>query len=336
MSIPADHRSGAWDLVPDALIVVDPAGTIVDANDEACELFGSRQLIGRAVDTLVPDEHAPHHAARRENYHDSPRRRSMGAGTRLSLKRVDGTIVPAHIALSPLPGDHVLAAVRDVSEMVAAEHRLVDATRRRILAEDHERIARDLHDRIIQSLFALGMNLQAGLPSTDPTSDERISDAVDTLDEVIRAIRDVIFDVRRAQPTDDSLRGRIIDVAAGFISSLGFEPAIELRGSLDDLESEVEEHILAVVRESLANVARHAAASSATVEVVATDDTVSIRISDDGRGLPQTVDRRSGHANLLARARLAGGEFHVATRPEGGTVVEWAAPRAGPAWRSDG
>lgn len=326
MTPPADHRSGAWDIVPDALLVVDRGGTIIDANDEAIQLFGSHQLVGRSVEEFVPDEHAEWHPARRGEYHETPRRRSMGAGVKLSLKRADGTIVPAHIALSPLPGDCVLAAVRDVSETVAAESRLIDATRRRILAEDHERIARDLHDRIIQSLFALGMNLQAGLPSADPTQDERVSDAVDTLDDIIRSIRDVIFDVRRNQPDDDSLLSHVVEIAAGLIPSLGFEPTIEVRGAVDGLNDEVEEHLLAVVRESLANVARHAQAASATVEVIGDEGRVIVRITDDGTGLPSDITRHSGHANMAARARIAGGSFRVATRPSGGTVVEWEAP----------
>lgn len=333
--ISADHRTSAWSVAPDALIVVDRAGTIVDANVEAGRLFGTDDLVGTPVDRYVPDEARPSHAHRRDGFHDNPKRRSMGAGTRLSLKRVDETVVPVHIALSPMPDDQVLAAIRDISELVATEDRLTDATRRRILAEDHERIARDLHDRIIQQLFALGMNLQAGLPSGDDVNDQRLSDAVDTLDDIIRAIRDVIFDVRRTQPDDDALRSRIIGVAAGFISSLGFEPSIELRGSLDDLSPQLEEHLLAVVREGIANVARHAAASTATVEVVADDDALSVRVTDNGRGLPATLTRHSGHANLLARARLAGGSFRITTRPEGGTRLEWDAPRDAPDWDVD-
>lgn len=330
-----DHRQSAWYVAPDALVVVDRAGHIVDANDEASRLLGTDDLIGASVDAFVPDADAAGHADRRDGFHDKPRRRSMGTGNRLGVKRADGTVVPVHIALSPMSGDLVLAAIRDVTDMVETEDRLVDATRRRILAEDHERIARDLHDRIIQQLFALGMNLQAGLPSGDEAGDERLGRAVDTLDDIIRAIRDVIFDMRRTQPDDDSLRSRVISVAAGFISSLGFEPSIELRGSLDDLPPDVEAHLLAVVRESLANVARHAGASSATVEVVGADDSVSIRVRDDGRGLPDHLTRQSGHANLQARARLAGGSFHVSTRPEGGTLVEWDAPRTAPSWSDD-
>lgn len=327
-----DHRDRAWFVAPDALIVVDRSGTILDANDEANRLFRADELIGTSVDEFVPDDQAAAHPERRGNFHDAPRRRSMGAGNRLSLKRADGTVVPVHIALSPMPDARVLAAIRDLTDVVMVESQLAEATRRRILVEDHERIARDLHDRIIQQLFALGMDLQAALPTTDETNDQRISEAVDTLDDIIRAIREVIFDVRRAQPDEDSLRSRIIGISAGFIASLGFEPSIELRGSLEDLSPPLDEHILAVVREGLANVARHAAASSATVEVIAGADRVSVRVTDNGRGLPTTLDRHSGHANLLTRARLAGGSFRMANRPDGGALLEWDAPRASPDW----
>ena len=330
--VATDHRSSAWFVSPDALIVVDRAGTIVDANDEASRLFRTDDLIGTSVDHYVPDDQSAAHPNRRDSFHDAPRRRSMGAVNRLSLKRADGTVVPVHIALSPMPDSRVLAVIRDINDIVVVEERLTEALRRRILVEDHERIARDLHDRIIQQLFALGMNLQAALPTANENNDQRVSEAVDTLDDIIRAIRDVIFDVRRAQPDDDSLRSRIIGVSAGFISSLGFEPSIELRGSLEALPTRLEDHLLAVVREGLANVARHANASSATVELLAGDDTVSVRVTDNGRGLPETLDRNSGHANLLARARLAGGSFRVKSRTDGGTLLEWHAPRKAPDW----
>ena len=250
----------------------------------------------------------------------------MGAGARLQARRGDGSVFPVHIALSPLEGGITLAAVRDQSEVLEVEQRMIDATRRRILAEEHERIARDLHDRIIQSLFALGMDLESGLAMPDDDQADRISRAVDTLDDVIRAIRDVIFDVRRTRPDTDSIRGQIVDVATGLIPSLGFEPAIEFNGELDQLDPTLADHVIAVVRESLSNVARHAEATSAIVTLNGADHEVKVRVVDDGLGMPEQPSRRSGHGNLADRARLANGSFRVGTRPEGGTILEWVAP----------
>ena len=320
-----DHRGDTWNLAPDALILVDADGTIIDANEQAYTLFEFPDLIGRAVDSLVPDE-IPDHQGLREQYADAPARRAMGAGARLRAKRGDGGSFPVHIALSPLGGGVTLAAIRDQSDMLAVEQQMIEATRRRILAEEHERIARDLHDRIIQSLFALGMDLESGLSIPDDDPAARISRAVDTLDDVIRAIREVIFDVRRSRPDNDSVRGQIVALATDLIPSLGFEPALEFNGELDQLDPALADHVIAVVRESLSNVARHAEASSATVTLNGGESEVRIRVTDDGRGMPEVPARHSGHGNLADRARLAGGSFRVGTRPEGGTIVEWLAP----------
>ena len=143
MTNPVELRHDTWNQIADPLIVVDPSGTIVDANDQACAFLRVDELVGSKVDALVPDTVAGH-ADLRAGFHADPTRRAMGAGARLSVQRGDGTVTPAHIALSPLPGDLVLAAIRDLSELVVAENRMVEATRRRILAEDHERIAKDL------------------------------------------------------------------------------------------------------------------------------------------------------------------------------------------------
>ncbi len=326
MSPAADVRMNIWEHAPDGLLIVDDNGQIVKANEQAIHFFGDPDLVGRSVDELVPDG-VHDHAALRAGYAAKPSRRAMGTGARLEAKRANGSVIPVHVALSPIAAGLNLAAVRDLTEVSRAEEGMFEATRRRILAEEHERLARDLHDRIIQSLFALGMDLESGLTAPDADQTERISRAVDTLDDVIRAIRDVIFDVRRNRADDDSVRGQVVALAAGLIPSLGFEPALEFNGELDNLDPRLADHVVAVARESLSNVARHADANTATVTINGSDNEVMIRVVDDGRGLPETLDRRSGHGNLADRARLASGTFRVGTRPDGGTIVEWKAPR---------
>ncbi|MEO0493162.1 MAG: histidine kinase [Actinomycetota bacterium] len=324
----AEHRDDTWELVPDALLTVDGDGIIVDANPQALRLLDDPDMIGKSVETYVPANVRGTHAQRRDTFRTDPSQRAMGAGARLQFERPDGEQVPAHIALTPLAGDHVLVAIRDMSETARFERDLIEATRRRILAEDHERIARDLHDTIIQSLFALGMNLQAGLPTGDERQDERISSAVDSLDDVIRSIRDVIFDVRRSRVDVTSVQSRVVEVVASMIPSLGFEPVITVRGDLSDLSEDLIDHVLAVARESLSNVARHANATATAVDVIGTDDSVLIRVIDDGEGLPDHLDRHSGHANLADRAEMVHGRFDIHLGQQGGTVVEWEAPRA--------
>ncbi len=322
-----------WTAAPDGMLLIDRSGTIRATNPEADRLFGrsASTLVGDSVEALLPTDQIENHVALRIGFNKTPRRRSMGAGHRLSGRRSDGTIFPVHIALSPLgESGFTIAAVRDMSEHAAFEDRLIESTRRRLLAEDHERIARDLHDTVIQELFALGMTLQATLGQiTDDEVASRIDGSVATLDDVIHSIRALIFDIGHTdRPNEASLRSELVEVAASFTPSLGFEPAVSFRGPIDTAVPEkTNEHVVAVVREGLANVARHADATAASVTVAIADGLVSVRVSDDGQGMVPGR-RRSGLANLLDRAISLQGSCEVGSEPDGGTVLRWAVPLA--------
>ena len=300
-----------FEAAPDGLLLVDRTGVIRAANSEANRLFGYEVggLVGRWVEDLVPSDLVRHHAALREGFHEAPRRRSMGTGQRLVGRRADGSTTPVHISLSPLGEGLTIAAVRDMTEHLAFENRLIESTRRRLLAEDHERIARDLHDTVIQELFALGMTLQASVSQiSDQDLAERIGASVETLDGVIRSIRALIFDVRSTGNDSSGLRGEVVDIAASMTPSLGFEPSVSFHGPVETaVPDHVHDHITAVVREGLANVARHAEATAATVTVTVAEEQVAIRVSDDGVGVPEGLQRRSGLGNLADRAVQLGG-----------------------------
>jgi len=323
-----------WIAAPDGMLLVDSDGIIQAANEEANRLFcgGSDKLAGTTIETLVPIEHAEAHAALRRGFNENPRRRSMGSGQGLVGVRADSTTFPVHIALSPLAESGLtIASVRDMSEHVAFEERLIESTRRRLLAEDHERIARDLHDTVIQELFALGMTLQATLSQiSNPEVARRIDGSVATLDDVIRSIRALIFDIgNTSHESESSLRGKLVRIAANLTPSLGFEPAVSFRGPIDTaVPEEIHDHLVAVIREGLANVARHADATAASVTVTIADHQVTVRVNDDGKGIPESGGRRSGLANLLDRALSVGGLCEVSGDPEGGTLLRWAAPIA--------
>ncbi|MEM7141143.1 MAG: PAS domain S-box protein [Actinomycetota bacterium] len=319
---------GIWESVPDAMLLVDACGTILVANREAGLLFGYDDgFRERSVDDLLPDDLAADHHRLRAEFHASPRRRAMGIGQRLEARRADGSTFPVHVSLSPLADDLVIAAVRDATDAVAAEERQIDSARRRILAEDHERIAKDMHDTVIQELFALGMSLQAtGAALADPDEVARIEAGVEKLDDVIRSIRSLIFDIRSDGRGRDDLRSRVVEIATALIPSLGFEPSVSFIGPVDEVPVQLQEHVLAVAREGLANVARHADADAASIEVRAADGQVSVTVSDDGVGMPAVPTRQSGHTNMADRARLARGSFSVETHPDGGTTIVWRSP----------
>jgi two-component system, NarL family, sensor histidine kinase DevS len=215
------------------------------------------------------------------------------------------------------------------------------ATRRRdaerlLLYEDRDRIARDLHDLVIQRLYATGMSLAGTVPTISrPETATRVQRAVDAMDETIRDIRSTIYALQsRAQDEQSNLREAIVGVVEETTAMLGFAPSLRLGGKLNDqISPEVAGEMLTVLREALSNAARHAEASRVDVSVdVDTDDCLTVRVADNGIGIPAD-GRRSGLRNLSRRAEKLGGELRLGAAGADGTGTEllWRAPRAGPA-----
>ncbi len=190
--------------------------------------------------------------------------------------------------------------------------------------EDRDRIARDLHDLVIQRLFAVGLSLQAAGPQSLPRwLERRLETAVDQLDETISDVRRTIFSLHARAGRGDVLTDVEHELAVA-ADQLGFTPALHVEGVLDDLPLSLRADVLAVLRETLSNVARHAGASAVDV-VVAVGEDVSVSVRDDGRGTGGP-GRRSGLANLEERATARGGSLEVADALGGGSVVRWSVP----------
>ena len=206
-----------------------------------------------------------------------------------------------------------------------AEHRQ-DAERLAIFT-DRDRIARDLHDLVIQRLYATGMSLQGAMPLlTRPEAATRVSSAVDALDETIREIRSTIFSLQsRGDAKQHGLRARVLEVVDEMTAALGFAPSLRLVGPLDEgVPADAGEQMLSALREALSNAARHAAAGRVDVTVEVGDELV-LRVRDDGTGMGQ-VTRRSGLANLAERAADLGGALMIGPAEGGGTQLEWRVP----------
>jgi signal transduction histidine kinase len=206
-----------------------------------------------------------------------------------------------------------------------AEHR-EDAERLAIFT-DRDRIARDLHDLVIQRLYATGMSLQGAMPLlTRPEAATRVSSAVDALDETIREIRSAIFSLQsRGDAKHHGLRARVLEVVDEMTAALGFAPSLRLVGPLDEgVPADAGEQMLSALREALSNAARHAAAVRVDV-TVAVGDQLVLRVRDDGSGMGQ-VTRRSGLANLAERAADLGGELMIGPAQGGGTQLDWRVP----------
>ena len=201
------------------------------------------------------------------------------------------------------------------------------------LYEDRDRIARDLHDQVIQRLYATGMSLEGTMPMiTRPEVASRISHAVDAMDETIKEIRATIFALQaRGADTRPDLRGHILAVVDEMTPLLGFAPSLRMGAGVGgEVSPEVSEQALKALREALSNAARHAQASEVDVTVdVDEDGMLSVRVTDNGTGIPAD-GRRSGLRNLAGRADKLGGELRLdpadpgAPRP--GTRLEWRVP----------
>ncbi len=233
---------------------------------------------------------------------------------------------PGAMPLAPAAADMLVTfAAQAGIALELAEHRR--QAERVAVFEDRDRIARDLHDLVIQRLYATGISLQGAVGLIGaPDVANRVSLAVDALDETIRDIRTSIFELQaRPEAAPVGLRSRIVEVADEMTGLLGFAPTLRLDGPLDNgVPTDAAENLLGALREALSNAARHAAASAVEVEVRATD-ALSLTVTDNGSGI-KPGGRRSGLVNLDRRAAECGGWLRVENAAGGGTRLQWQVP----------
>jgi signal transduction histidine kinase len=198
---------------------------------------------------------------------------------------------------------------------------------RAAMLDERDRIAADLHDQVIQRLFAAGLSLQSvAMGLGHGRARDRILATVADLDATISQIRSTIFELHDQRATGpDGLRARLVDVAADAAKALGFDPSVRFDGPVDTVPPETADDLVAVLREALTNVARHARARSASIELSVGREQVNLCVHDDGIGIT-TTSRASGLANMRRRAERHQGECQVAPRLPSGTTVRWTVP----------
>ncbi|MCW2622524.1 MAG: histidine kinase [Frankiales bacterium] len=245
----------------------------------------------------------------------------LGPGVCVAARRAPGP---------PFSAEEVVdlsSFAREVTVALELAERRRDAERLSVYA-DRDRIARDLHDLVIQRLFATGMQLEGVVRQiAEPGPQGRVRAAVDDLDLTIREIRSTIYALNHSPHQEvTSLRVRLLEVIDAAEETLGFAPAVRMSGLLDtSVPPEIADHVVLVLREGLSNVARHAHARCVDVEVSAFDS-VTVRLLDDGVGLAGRA-RGNGLDNLRQRAALAGGSLAVTGRPG---APSWSGPRRCP------
>lgn len=265
-------------------------------------------------------------------FHDRTPRRF----DRLDLA-VDGPVEPGPALVLPLRAADtvagVLVALRSADEqpfsdkqldMMAAFADQAALAWRLATAQRSDRIARDLHDHVIQRLFAVGLTLQGAAPRARvPAVRESIYSSIDDLQEIIQEIRSAIFDLHAGPSRATGLRHRL-DKVIDQLAIPALHTTVQYTGPLSVVDTVLANHAEAVLREAVSNAVRHANATSLAINVSVEDD-VRVEVVDDGVGISGDITE-SGLRNLRQRADDAGGEFTVENMPTGGTLLRWSAP----------
>lgn len=326
----------------DSAHLLAPLGSEGDWTSRAASGIGTVLPAGRpltasaaaVVEVLVHGDGGPTFAAdlTEDRWDGSPGAVSWGPVLGAPLRTADGVeavLVVMRLAGSPPfepPLDQLLQTFTDQTA------RALDTAARQQLARDldvvadRDRIARDLHDHVIQRLFAAGLTLQAVLPHLQPGAPrEKVMEVVGHLDTTIRDIRSTIFDLHSTaeDARDPSTRRRVLDALTESAGTLA--ASLRTQGAVDALVTgPLAADVVAVVREAVSNVTRHAAARTVSVTVEAGEDVV-VEVLDDGVGFDPAA-ARSGLVNLAARARERGGALELDRGPTGGSRLRWSAP----------
>jgi signal transduction histidine kinase len=233
------------------------------------------------------------------------------------------------------PSDETLVELLAVTAGAAVSTlRLQERLRRVALQEDRERIARDLHDSLIQDLFAVGLGLQSSLGQLESDPDavrDRIDSAVDQLDSAIGSLRRFIFDLRPPRWARRDLEADIRHLVTDLSQPYRVAVDLEIDPAAAAVDAETAGHLVAIVREALSNALRHARADAITIRVFAESDRVVATVADDGQGFdPLTSSDGLGLGNIARRAAEAGGRHTVESSPGSGTSVRVEMPRTRP------
>ena len=225
--------------------------------------------------------------------------------------------------------EEIVVALAAAAGVAIDNARLHDRVANFALFEDRERIARDLHDTVIQRLFATGLALQgAAARAGDPEMVDRLQHAVEDLDDTVRHIRTTIFELQRQRIPGRSIRQEVLDLVSEAAEPADIHHVVRFDGPIDlGVPDDIADQLVAVVREAVTNVVKHAGAHTVEVDLVLSEHHLELQVSDDGAGLPEVL-RADGNGlrNLRARAERLGGEMLVEPGERAGTVLVWRVP----------
>ncbi|MCN4273472.1 two-component system sensor histidine kinase DosT [Mycobacterium tuberculosis] len=320
VAVPLDDEAPACEV--DDLVIVEVAGEISPAVKQMTVAVSGTSIGG------VFHDRTPRRFDRLELAVDGPV--EPGPALVLPLRAADtvaGVLVALRSADEQPFSDKQLDMMAAFADQAALAWRLATAQRQMREVEiltDRDRIARDLHDHVIQRLFAVGLTLQGAAPRARvPAVRESIYSSIDDLQEIIQEIRSAIFDLHAGPSRATGLRHRL-DKVIDQLAIPALHTTVQYTGPLSVVDTVLANHAEAVLREAVSNAVRHANATSLAINVSVEDD-VRVEVVDDGVGISGDITE-SGLRNLRQRADDAGGEFTVENMPTGGTLLRWSAP----------
>lgn len=320
VAVPLDDEAPACEV--DDLVIVEVAGEISPAVKQMTVAVSGTSIGG------VFHDRTPRRFDRLDLAVDGPV--EPGPALVLPLRAADtvaGVLVALRSADEQPFSDKQLDMMAAFADQAALAWRLATAQRQMREVEiltDRDRIARDLHDHVIQRLFAVGLTLQGAAPRARvPAVRESIYSSIDDLQEIIQEIRSAIFDLHAGPSRATGLRHRL-DKVIDQLAIPALHTTVQYTGPLSVVDTVLANHAEAVLREAVSNAVRHANATGLAINVSVEDD-VRVEVVDDGVGISGDITE-SGLRNLRQRADDAGGEFTVENMPTGGTLLRWSAP----------
>jgi PAS domain S-box-containing protein len=324
------------DSAPDGFVVVDETGAIVFVNRTAEELFGytKDELLGLIIGTLIPERFRQSHKRQREAYMRDPRVRPMGLGLDLVGRRKDGSEFPVEISLSPLEtptGRLFTAIVRDVTVRKALEEERNALASELDTERERHRIAMDLHDGIMQDIYAASLALElVEMAEDESTRQEAIERVIDQLHGVVRNIRSYIFDLRPREFSGDLVEA-VSNLANEFKQNSQIKTLVEVA---PDVHAGMNTSLAVynIAHECLSNIQKHAHASRVTVALRVDGDAGLLEVTDNGVGFDTEAGHGEGHRglrNMAARARQIEAELELVSAPRAGTRLSLRFPLDG-------
>jgi PAS domain S-box-containing protein len=327
--------------VPDGFLVVNTQGQIMRVNARIEEMFGYTrfELAGRPVELLVPEDMRQGHLRDRRIYQHEPLPREMGHArdsNSLLGRRKDGSEFPVSVSLSPAETQHgiyIVAMVRDVTaqlELVSERNALAIELE---TEQERQRIGMDLHDGIMQEIYATALTLELALEDiAEPEVEGRkgVERAINQLHNTTRNIRSYIFDLRPRQFTGD-LPSAIEDLAREFQQNSQINCGVGLGSNLPELDMETAVAFYQIVHEALSNIQKHARASFVQILLRRTSKAFWLEVIDNGVGFDTTAEvgqQHRGLRNMVTRCKNAGADLHFISAPGKGATIRIELPLA--------